>query len=355
MKALLAVGSTGVALLVVEIALRLVHPGGPFEEALAEMGFEPTWFSDVPYRHAPCPHCDPVRSDQHLVGPDQAPSRADEAIRVVVVGDSMSVGYGLDYDDTWPGLLAHELETVLSPRPVQLFNLATGGYELGEVAASYQRWGRAYQPHLVVHALFVNDFARLKLLAPYGEQNVLVSFLPFQGGVGPAALLPGKVRVALFRHVYLYQWLTPRIHGLLLHGGSEDALLAGHMTDDEAKDLLRTLARDIRGEPAIPFVALLPPSTWTDCVDPGGDESCEDRSETLDRARSILRAEGVPHADFRVQMRSSPELDYTIHDIQPQDMDHYGRSGHAELAEFLAAQLLEQGIVEELGGRNPER
>jgi len=354
-KLLLSAAGAGIALLLVEIALRLAVPAGPFAASLDRLGFEPTWLCDVPYRHAPCPECDPARSEEHLVGPTPDPSREDEALRIVVVGDSMSVGYGLDHEQTWPAQVADRLRSEFSPRPVHLYNLAVGGYELGEAAASFRHWGRSYRPHLVIYAFFVNDLSHLKLLGHYGEEDVLVSFLPFQGGVGIASLLPRSVRLSLFRSVYLYQWLTPRAHGLLLHVGDRQALLAGDMDEKGAADEFQGLAREIRSANAIPLVALLPPATWTRCIKAIDDETCDTHEAKLARAGDMARREGMLLADFRDEMGAHPHFDYTNHAIAPEDDDHYGPQAHVELASFLTDELHEQGILAELGALVEER
>ncbi len=343
----LAVGtSVCVALLLVEIVLRLTLPAGPFFTALAGLGFEATYLPGAPYRHAPCPNCDPIFGEDNLVGP--ATAYDPDALSIVVLGDSMSVGYGLGHEVGWPHLLGRMLEQELAPRAVQIHNLAVGGYELGEAAASYRIWGRAYRPDLVIHAMFVNDLTRLQLLSHYHQENVLVSFLPFQGGIGPTGWLPESVRIGLFRHSYLYQLMTPRAHGLYLALGSRGDLLAATLGEAEASAAIDALAQDIREDGATPFAALLPPSTWPRCLGNADTPECEGFDWTIDQQAAYAAAAGVPFVDFRERMREAPGLDYTNQALFPHDNDHYGEVGHRELASTLRDALFARGIVDEL-------
>jgi lysophospholipase L1-like esterase len=305
----------------------------------------------APYRHAPCPGCDPIFGQDNLVGP--ATAHDPDAVSVVVLGDSMSVGYGLSHELGWPHLLGRMLEAEIAPRPVQIHNLAVGGYELGEAAASYRLWGRAYRPDLVIHAMFVNDLTQLRLLSHYHQENVLVSFLPFQGGIGPTGWLPESLRIGLFRRSYLYQLMTPRAHGLYLALGSRGDLLAATLTEAEASATIDDLTRDIREDGATPFAALLPPSTWPRCLGAAEEPDCEGFEWTLDRQATYASAAGVPYVDFRERMRGAPGLDYTNQALFPHDMDHYGETGHRELAAHLRDALLAHGIVDELRWKEP--
>ena len=92
-------------------------------------------------------------------GPEWQPP-IDAALRILILGDSVSFGLGLDDDEEWPALAKAELEESLG-HPVQLRNLAVPGYstEQGRVLAEQHLLDdtTAFRPHLVVCGFGFND------------------------------------------------------------------------------------------------------------------------------------------------------------------------------------------------------
>jgi lysophospholipase L1-like esterase len=78
------------------------------------------------------------------------PGRAE----VVVVGDSMAFGYGVEDDQTWTALLGQALPDI------RIINLALIGGAPQQYQRAYERYGRDLHPELVLFCLFPgNDLA----------------------------------------------------------------------------------------------------------------------------------------------------------------------------------------------------
>jgi lysophospholipase L1-like esterase len=84
-------------------------------------------------------------TDEHgFRNPSPWPERAD----IVVLGDSMAFGYGVDDDQTWTALLADRLPGS------RIINLGFPGAGPQQYLRSYERFGQALQPALVLLCLF---------------------------------------------------------------------------------------------------------------------------------------------------------------------------------------------------------
>lgn len=75
--------------------------------------------------------------------------------RVVCLGDSFTLGYGVDDDETFPARLA-----ALNPA-VQTVNMGQGGYSVGQCYLWYRRDGAPLKPDVVVFAYITGDMFRM--------------------------------------------------------------------------------------------------------------------------------------------------------------------------------------------------
>lgn len=87
-------------------------------------------------------------------GPEPRP-RDDQTVRIVCLGDSITFGNHLAFEDTWPQVL----ERRLAERgvPCETFDLALGGYDTVQEVATLAAVGLALEPRHVVLAFCVND------------------------------------------------------------------------------------------------------------------------------------------------------------------------------------------------------
>ncbi len=77
-----------------------------------------------------------------------------------MLGDSMTFGYGVNDDETYPTYLEQRLNRVLasSPTRVEIIHAGVIGMGTGEEALWYERWVRRFNPELVIVNAFHNDF-----------------------------------------------------------------------------------------------------------------------------------------------------------------------------------------------------
>lgn len=74
--------------------------------------------------------------------------------RIIVLGDSVTLGHGVEDDDPFSAVA----ERALAPsRPVEIINMGVSGFGTAEELIQLQRTGLSYEPDLVVLAYFPND------------------------------------------------------------------------------------------------------------------------------------------------------------------------------------------------------
>jgi len=92
--------------------------------------------------------------------PEIQPGPSAERIRVVTVGDSNTMGWALDAEDTYPRRLEAHLGTRL-PLPVEVVNLGVGGYTSFSTRRVLEDVGLPLHPDAVVISCGANDPQRL--------------------------------------------------------------------------------------------------------------------------------------------------------------------------------------------------
>jgi len=85
---------------------------------------------------------------------DKGPMR-----RILVAGDSVTMGYGLPADATYPKRLEQLLNASQDRRRTDVLNFGINGYNTFQEASLLAEKGPAYQPDLIVIGLLSNDFA----------------------------------------------------------------------------------------------------------------------------------------------------------------------------------------------------
>ncbi len=208
------------------------------------------------------------------------------ARRVLVLGDSVAYGPGLDLDETFDNQLEQRLATAPGG-PVEVLNLAVPGYNSEQEAAILRSRGLDLDPDLVLVAWAVNDFGRSRVWVRDGEQMVeAVSDGPSVRLVGGA--LPGA-QIWLLRRSTLARlgasaWARPGRGGAALDmdvAANSLALL----------DIAAACAEQGRGV----LYALFPALGGTD----------EDAA-ALCTAIELLQANGLPYLDLTPTLQGAP-------------------------------------------------
>lgn len=108
--------------------------------------------------------------------------KQNDVFRVVLLGDSFAMGYGVSYEDSVPARLETEL-AVLLKRPVEVVNLGVSGFGTAEELIVLEKEGWSYEPDLVMaywHPSDPLDDVRSQLYELSGENLIQLndSYLP---------------------------------------------------------------------------------------------------------------------------------------------------------------------------------
>tara|TARA_R110002072_G_scaffold241027_4_gene399591 strand:+ start:11894 stop:13378 length:1485 start_codon:yes stop_codon:yes gene_type:complete len=97
-------------------------------------------------------------NSQGFRGAEFAPADPD-ALRVLVLGDSVTFGLHLPEDQSWPALMRQQLAEQARGRPMQIRNLSVPGYSTfqGRILFARHVVQGDFEPHVVVFAFGFND------------------------------------------------------------------------------------------------------------------------------------------------------------------------------------------------------
>ena len=80
--------------------------------------------------------------------------------RVVSLGDSTTLGWGLRPEEAYPQVLQDRASAL--GRNLEVFNVGLGGWSTRQELIAYRRLARPYQPDLVLLGICLNDFAEMQ-------------------------------------------------------------------------------------------------------------------------------------------------------------------------------------------------
>jgi HEAT repeat protein/lysophospholipase L1-like esterase len=81
--------------------------------------------------------------------------------RIVVLGDSVTYGHGVEGDEAFPFLLESSLRA--SGHDVDVFNIGLPGWSTRQERLAYERIARNYKPDVVLLAVCLNDIAEMQI------------------------------------------------------------------------------------------------------------------------------------------------------------------------------------------------
>lgn len=223
LNVLLVAFSLGVSLVLMEGAVRLVAPQLTYRFPRDLFVPDPA----VSYRLRPgfegTTHTPEYRTDMRITGQglrderEYGPKPAD-VTRVLAIGDSFTMGVGVDSART----LVKQVQSLLNAdgrtRRVEILNGGVAGYSTNQEATFLETYGLAFQPDLVVLGFFIgNDIG----------ENAGEPLAVHDGYLGNAhetqtGLLPVSVRRFLGLHSQLYHLLWPIQRRLLGNGREEE-------------------------------------------------------------------------------------------------------------------------------------
>ena len=266
--------------------------------------------------------------------PDPRPGRR----RIVLLGDSVSFGLGVDQEEIFAHRLEERLGAEIDPA-YELLNLAVFAYHTGNELDAFREDGLRYRPEIAVLQLYMNDLAMGPPAAPVAA---------------PAASVRDRLTALKNRFAFksaLYRRLHQIGTGLtfrLLHDlrrtrfpeslnddeprGKKAYLEA--TPDDEAVPAFRAL-REIQSVARRHGVRLLVVVTPDEVqlFGPGYDL-------INDRVRGFCRREGIDLFDPLPALRAAPNRVELYNDGV-----HFSAEGHRRMGDLLFAELVRRRLV----------
>ncbi len=156
--------------------------------------------------------------------------KPNDVVRILVLGDSLTFGWGAHQDKTYPKVLERKLNENLPAglKKVEVINTGVGNYNTSQEVAYYENRGRLFHPDIVLVGISIND----------------------------AEPTPRENRDWLARESYLYVFVTSALDGIMREFGSrpryQDYYLNLYKDDQPAwiacqdafKKLIRTCKED---------------------------------------------------------------------------------------------------------------
>ena len=296
-------------------------------------------------------------------GPEMALAKPPDRMRVMLVGDSMTYGWGVEYEETYAAVLQ-----TLAPE-IQVINAGARGYSTGQQLLLLRERIEGLAPDLVVLAYFWNDVWETRK-SRYPE------FVLRDGRARLVPPDPATPEHPAFDHLWRrherraerYGWLTSGSHAyrflsdrlkLLryairdLAGEATEIDQDGHLAlaeEAEAWELGFALLRDMRDlvhAHGARFAILVIP----DQVQIEPDVTVYDVPAVLhhiqERVVAFAESEGIPVIEPLETLRA-----LRARDGEPQyyRLDrHWNRVGHAHMGRVLHEELTARGLLEPPG------
>jgi hypothetical protein len=159
---LLALSAAGLVLALLSWAVSFFTSPGPPLLTENEKIYRPSEIPGLPHEHIPGGRGQIVGKDTEINslgfrGPEFSPVKALGTLRVVVLGDSVVFGQGVEEPDTLPAQLSRRLQESL-PQPVEVINAGFRGYNLIHYRILLEQRLLSLQPEVLVLVLTeIND------------------------------------------------------------------------------------------------------------------------------------------------------------------------------------------------------
>ncbi len=95
-------------------------------------------------------------NSQGFLDDERSFEKSSEVFRIVLIGDSVAAGQGVRRDERFGERLSSLLSNAAG-HPVEIVNLALGGYSTDQELIVLERWGMRYEPDLILWSYVLND------------------------------------------------------------------------------------------------------------------------------------------------------------------------------------------------------
>ncbi|MBW2419033.1 MAG: hypothetical protein JRH19_10830 [Deltaproteobacteria bacterium] len=100
-------------------------------------------------------------------GPDRRVEKPAGTFRVAVIGDSVTMGYGVRYEDTYPARIERALGGMRPGQRFEVINIGLSGLATGEVVDRFEELALRFDPDLIVYGYTLNDIEGEHYRDPY--------------------------------------------------------------------------------------------------------------------------------------------------------------------------------------------
>jgi lysophospholipase L1-like esterase len=279
-------------------------------------------------------------------GPEFSETKAPGAVRILVLGDSLTWGWGVGDGEPYPAVLRTLLARDASGPPPEVINAGTPGYGTDQELLLLERWGKRLAPDVVVLLAYQNDVgdnaSSFNYLAPKpffrldGDRLVLAN-VPVPRFVGsredPYALRPRPLlhRSALYRALLTRAQTRLGAARVLSALGLADLDAAwsyierSQVSDAKTARLIAAVRDEAAALGAAFILMYAPEGGW-----PGG------------ALPAFVTGIGVPVLDIATEFRTAG---LPIGDVFLADRIHYSAAAHRVIAESLANKLTRDGLI----------
>ncbi|WP_455200286.1 SGNH/GDSL hydrolase family protein [Kaarinaea lacus] len=141
------------------------------------------------------------------------PAKQKEVFRVIVLGDSLTYGYGIDAKSTYASLIDAALSETYR---IEVLNLGVSGYQSEDILQIAKKYLPLLEPDLVIYGMCLNDFL------PSGTGQYQAS-LEYQ--------VPFPMKSVFIERTTVGQFLSEKYNALLINFGLRNDFFADIMKD----------------------------------------------------------------------------------------------------------------------------
>lgn len=186
------------------------------------------------------------RHDDNLFRRDQPfPTKQTDIFRIMVVGDSLTYGYGIAEEHTYSAILQ---QVLAQDYAVEVFNLGISGNQSVDTLATLQKFVPLLKPDLVVYGVCLNDFLPSKV----GEYKLDEHAFP----------LPKVVKRYFSQRSRLGGFIAHRYNQLLLQQGLRVDFMDDILSDFDAyqsrfREDVQAMSEWVQASHGIPLTAMV--------------------------------------------------------------------------------------------------
>ncbi len=99
-----------------------------------------------------------IEMNEHgLRGPARSVEKPDDVFRIALIGDSVTMGWGVLYEETYGAIIEGRLDQRSPDRRIEVLNLGLAGYDTTQLMDRLWLHGLAFEPDLFVYGFTIND------------------------------------------------------------------------------------------------------------------------------------------------------------------------------------------------------